>query len=326
VYCTPGFERETFNFKFWTVPFDIGSWIGIAISVLTLVIMLKGEWFQVFAILMRQEYSALKTRKSLIVFIFMSIIFTYGYEGVISSRLIVQPPVIVVNNLKDLLDNNYKIIDAVPDAERKFVEIFKAENIPLERVNSSIVHTGIGQRDAEFLLLSQCNVTKAFDAQWAKFLPIRKEYLNVSCQSVKTTSLPLLELIRTHGFGHYRLMEMVRWLGESGILGMYRGFTNFALLLQGTIELGKLEAATRLKREPLSMNDWRILFIAQAYAILMSLAGISLIFEILCQCGWIRKYMIQRSCYVDSHQTAIRWAEKIHVPTAIILTNSNVPY
>jgi len=47
IYCVKSEERETFSFWFWTIPFDIWSWIFIALIAFMLTCILKGQWFEV---------------------------------------------------------------------------------------------------------------------------------------------------------------------------------------------------------------------------------------------------------------------------------------
>jgi len=99
MYCKQSEERQSFNFLFWTIPLDPWSWIGLGISCFLLLLLLRGQWFQICSILMRQSCSVINRNKTLIVFIFASIIFTYGYEGVISSLLTVPPPIKIFETL-----------------------------------------------------------------------------------------------------------------------------------------------------------------------------------------------------------------------------------
>jgi len=93
-YCTKELERKAFNFLFWAVPFDLSSWIFIGATAGIFTIIIRGQWFLIYAILMRQNCRILEQRKLLILFILATIIFTYGYEGIISSQLIKPPGVI----------------------------------------------------------------------------------------------------------------------------------------------------------------------------------------------------------------------------------------
>ena len=131
LYCTKTIEREGFSFLFWTVPFDNRLWLCIGTSVSALVLILRGQWLPVFAILMRQDCRILNGRRAslLMVFILVTIILTYGYEGVISCFLTAQPPLIVFKTLKELLGVGYKMYAIRGTSVAPFKRIFEQENI-----------------------------------------------------------------------------------------------------------------------------------------------------------------------------------------------------
>jgi len=141
LYCTPSdaVQREKFNFLFWTVAFDTWSWGLMGASVLFITAILRGQWFPVIAILMRQDCRILNGRqKLLIIFILATIIFTYGYEGVISSLLTAQPPVIMYETLKDLLGAGYKIVLSKDINLNAYKVIFDTENITDPKIESFV--------------------------------------------------------------------------------------------------------------------------------------------------------------------------------------------
>ena len=105
LYCAKTEKREGLSFFFWIAPFDKTSWLFIRIFIVTLIGLIHGNWFEIYAILMRQECRILTgNRKFLIIFIATIIVLTYGYEGMISSLVTVAPPVMGHNKLKSLLD------------------------------------------------------------------------------------------------------------------------------------------------------------------------------------------------------------------------------
>ena len=59
LYCEQALERVSFSWFFWTSPFDQWSWIFLGITVFTISLLLKGQWFEVYAILMRQSCKSL---------------------------------------------------------------------------------------------------------------------------------------------------------------------------------------------------------------------------------------------------------------------------
>jgi len=129
MYCTESLEREGFSFFFWILPFDNWTWLFLGISILTITLVVHGNWFPVFAILMRQNCGILDGRKLLMIFIIAAIIFTYGYEGIVSSFLTVQPPVKVYETLKGLLSANYTMRAPTDGILDEYKEIFKRGNI-----------------------------------------------------------------------------------------------------------------------------------------------------------------------------------------------------
>jgi len=159
-YCSKTEERERFSFWFWTVPFDTWSWVWLILTVLAITVILRGEWFPVFAVLMRQDCTILNGRqKVIIVFILATIIFTYGYEGVISSFLTVKPPVFVYETLKDLLDKGYRISKPNGSNFTPYKFLFERENIT-GSIESRISWlpwntTNLG----DYAALAECNVT-----------------------------------------------------------------------------------------------------------------------------------------------------------------------
>jgi len=117
IYCKCSLDRKSFSFLFWTVPLDPETWGFLLISILALIGLLKGAWFEVYAIMMRQDCRILERHKPLVFFILAAVVFTYGYEGVISSFLTIPPPIIIYDTLKELIDQNYKILGFSLDEE-----------------------------------------------------------------------------------------------------------------------------------------------------------------------------------------------------------------
>jgi len=130
LYCVEKDERESFNFLFWAVPLDPWSWVGLGTSCILLTISLRGEWFQIYSILMRQSCTVLERNRILILFILATIIFTYGYEGVISSYLTVLPPIVVLKTVRELIESGYQVIG--PNRGQEYPELellLKRENL-----------------------------------------------------------------------------------------------------------------------------------------------------------------------------------------------------
>jgi len=129
LYCTGTVQREGFNMLFWTVPLDNWSWALLGISVLLITAIIRGQWFPVFAILMRQDCTILNGRHTvlLMIFILATIIFSYGYEGVVSSLLTAQPPLIVFTTLKEVLNGGYKLFAPNGGELTPYKRIFERE-------------------------------------------------------------------------------------------------------------------------------------------------------------------------------------------------------
>jgi len=102
VFCTTKIERETLSFMFWTAPLDNWSWVALGTSVMLLIFTYRGQWVEIYSILMRQSCNILEKNKLLVIFIFAAIIFTYGYEGIVSSYLTVPPPFKAYESLREL--------------------------------------------------------------------------------------------------------------------------------------------------------------------------------------------------------------------------------
>jgi hypothetical protein len=110
-YCRRSVERESFSFFFWAVPFDAWGWALLALSLIVLTLVSKGDWLDVFgALVVRQSYSTLDKNKTLILLLFAAIVITCVYESIVSSHLIVPPPIIVAQRLKDLVEAGYGIL------------------------------------------------------------------------------------------------------------------------------------------------------------------------------------------------------------------------
>jgi len=159
LYCTTEVKREGFDFRFWILPFDTVSWLFIGASVIVLTCILRGQWFPVFAILMRQDCRILMGwNKLFVLFILTTIILTYGYEGIISSLLTAKPPVFVYETLKEAFVAGYKIYGYVDTDWEPYAAIFQEENIT--DIDKNTVNTtwlvGVEEEQAE---LAKCNST-----------------------------------------------------------------------------------------------------------------------------------------------------------------------
>jgi len=282
-YCSRSQDTEAFSFLFWILPFDSWSWLFIGISSLLLTILLKGEWFQVFIILMRQDCTVLSTKKSLIVFIVMTIIFTYGYEGVISSWVIVPPPLVILKDLTELLDHDYKIIGISSVAELRAIlkNDLEKENISIDRLQKSLVRDSWTFDDYRtFYWLARCNTTMAFDqdTQDVARVLIRKVY-KVECYVAKNTYYVDSHVFHFHGPFYTQFGQATQWFLESGILRMYHNYGRFVLKLPAIVLSAVEEARIQVQEIPFLITELKILSIFIVWAVLVGLAGVVLIIE-----------------------------------------------
>jgi len=194
-YCTKTEEREGFNMMFWTIPFDLLSWIMIIVSGLSYAVFLKVNLFDIFAILMRQECRIMKDlRIFAVIYILSSIIFTYGYEGVISSLVIVKPPVIIHDRLKDMLANHdFKILYPQLSSTSPVTDVFESEKI-VGNITDYLLPTPYNRVDRIRYVTSQlanCNTTTNFEFGNGLFLKMQMKdtFPHLSCNVVKSLLL-----------------------------------------------------------------------------------------------------------------------------------------
>jgi len=293
MYCERKEERESFSFLFWTVPFDLWSWTLIGITSLALTLVLKGQWFQVFAILMRQECTVLNSKKHLIIFILATIVFTYGYEGIISSWIIVPPPLVIVKDLKELLDRNYTLIHQgigdVAGKSEKMKFLFKKEGIPLERLKSSLSPWNAVEISTDFsqLLLQDCNVaTDNYPAFLARLVYIRmKEKFGVSCHMTKNTIVYMKDVYQFHGPLHESIgINMLR-LQQFGILNFYDNLMNSYILTFWELKYERIQASNQ-EATPFVVSEWKILSIFLLWAGMVGMAGVVWVIEVSIKHAW----------------------------------------
>jgi len=161
MYCTKSVEREAFNALFWTIPLDTWTWVFLGISCLALTIQLRGQWFQIYSILMRQCCTVLNANKSLVIFILAAIVFTYGFEGIISSYLTVPPQFKVFKTLSELIGNGYKIIGYSHNlVSRTLQTVFERENITSYYFSYVVPNSALMDYVQRIPLFKNCSVTE----------------------------------------------------------------------------------------------------------------------------------------------------------------------
>jgi len=214
----------------------------LTISSFVLTIQLRGQWFQIYSVLMRQSCTILEKNKILIIFILATVIFTYGYEGIISSLLTVPPPVIVFRTLRDLIVNNYKILGVYERKDGKYSEldaVFKQENITAS-VSSSIVANSSRWMDYYLTaLLAQCNTTWTL-SKYSEDTHVRNiglRFPGIKCHSAKHTRK--IYYTNYFFFGHSKeaLSKISRTWMESGLLSMIDDLAHYII---GTLQQTKV--------------------------------------------------------------------------------------
>jgi len=277
----------TFNFALWLIPFDRTSWILLILSTLSIIAIVKGRWFEIYAILMRQECRILKGKqKMLILFIAASVVFTYGYEGVISSLLIVPPPVQTLDSLKELLEQNYKIgVRFLDDADYLLAKtVFKQENISA-RIESVAVRRGnsTSKEDAQ---LSGCDFSirvKKDEELRVHQLRMRQRKPPVFCHITKNTAMSGNQDIYFLGHSHSQLATNTKRITESGIFSFCLNFIKyyrFVFLLQSA-QISKNFKSEGL--EAFRIEDWKILSIFVMWTTGLAFALLVFAFECLFQ-------------------------------------------
>jgi len=265
IYCKNSLEREGFRVTFWTIPFDKCSWILIGVSALALTILLKGNWFPVFSILMRQECRILNGRqKILVIFILVTIIFTHGYEGVVSSFLTVQPPVIKIKNLKELYadSNGYKLLAAAGSDMSSLKSVFDRENIS-ERLVNGIEWLDWKEQivpDRIVHMLVQCNRTYSIRREFVSVWKIEIKKLNdkINCNSVKESSIHSRFIHQYFGPHFLKFIAVEQIFIESGV---WTHFTDFERYLEQLRTMKKQEEAGFNESLPISFTimDWKVM-------------------------------------------------------------------
>jgi len=286
LYCTKTQEREGFNFLFWTVPFDVWSWLLIGCSIIGITGILRGQYFAVFSILMRQECRILHgKRKLLIIFIMATIIFTYGYEGTISSFLTVQPEVVVYKTLKDLLDHNYVILSTKNARVHPYIPIFRRENIT-GTPHSRMVFVSQELRPKQiFSVLQQCNLTYAVkgEVKEAWKTAISTAIGQNTCHYVLKTVYSYDSVHQYLGNYYLKLLAVVERLIQSGV---YEYFHDFEMYIENLPSMQRDEEMEFKAKFPIAftMKDWKVISIFISWAALLFTALVAFVVEILWEC------------------------------------------
>jgi len=180
------------------------------------------------------------------------------------------PPVIVVQNLKTLLQNGYQILGRNIEAKNPELEtIFRNENITSHNVTSSLV-PGTWGLDLRALteLLTYCNSTVSTNAQLvsSSLLQMKNIHPELLCHYSKETTISEDMIFTIHGHVHRLLAKTVIHLQEAGIVRLIYEYNRFILKLPYFRNLEILEFKDRSLREPFKMRDWKILSIFLGWA------------------------------------------------------------
>jgi len=234
---------------------------------MSLVLVLKGNWFGVFTILMRQSCSILNKNKILIIFMQACIVFTYGYEGIISSFVTVPSAVTVFETLESLLKADYKV-DGFPEGNLR--ELFRIENITLP-VNLSMTRSHSQYRTS----LQQYRLLANFTTMLLPYTEARRFTANVlniysgkisNCHLVKQTTIPIPQLYYFSGEYHVNLRRIEQIMQESGILLFCHKLEVFVTSYLNEVLLDKRESDA-LKPFPFSITDEKIYSIFLALSV-----------------------------------------------------------
>jgi len=175
---------------------------------------------------MRQSCTILERNRIIIIFIFATIIFTYGYEGVISSFLTIRPPIIILETLRDLIENGYKIIEANRDGGYHTLRaLLKKENI-------STSYTELIERTIRTPeVLSHCNTTVAEPSHHIESLgnAVVKGFgeNGIKCHATKPTGRDYERIYFFFGPMKKDLYTFGCRLLESGILNMMHNYKHY---------------------------------------------------------------------------------------------------
>jgi len=269
MYCTKSEERQGFSFLFWITPMDQMTWLFLGTVSLVLVVLLRGEWFPVFTILMRQDCRILEKKRLLIIFIFVTIVFTYGYEGVISSFVTIPTPYFVYERLQDLVREGYQITElsrlSITSWEWDFTALCMRENISVfwESSNFYRVTEFDWEHPDEAIkqALTHANTTHLTPSSSVEALAFALYDRNqgLRCEVVQKSVIPTPVIYIFTGYYHAELSDFALRMQESGILSMFRHYSYFVLNLPFQRRLVKVQEKNEGREVAFSLTDWKIL-------------------------------------------------------------------
>jgi hypothetical protein len=290
IYCQKSVDKESFHFFFfWALPFDVWTWALLALSLVALTLVSKGEWLNVFAALfVRQSYSSLDKNKCIILLLFAAIVITCGYESIISSHLIVPPPIIVARNLKDLVDAGYGISGFGTGTDNRMIlSILRRENVSHSSVNEPpfILTTYKSSNPDAWELLSRSNRTSPVNSVEIEVYQDQVDLLyprsGIKCHFVKDTQYPFKAMFTYSGYTLTTVHTFVNSFQESGILDMLYQFWDYAKQLEVRVRLSKRKYVEEKTEFPLELRDPKIISIFIAWSVLLMAACLSFLVESL---------------------------------------------
>jgi len=313
LYCVDKDEHEAFSFMFWTIPFDFWSWTGLAFSCLSFSILLRGDLFQIYSILMRQSCTILNKNKILIVLILVTIIFTYGYEGVISSFLTVPPPIKVVERLKDLIELGYKILNYQDLRSSELRRIFEQENItvPIEdwRIPDSEAWSESQTYDSVAHRSTTTEVITREQHIGIDFMATK--FRDTMCHIVKNTFMFKHEVYVFRGHLQKKLLNISQNMLQAGILGFIYDYCRFVNTLSN---LDVMRARIMMEEEsrtiPFVMRDWKMLSIFMGWTFILGIAFIVFLVEVVYSSTILKQHL---------EHSAILWAFKRIPRTPLVI-------
>jgi hypothetical protein len=294
LYCVKSESREeSYHISYWTVPFDLSTWIMIILMCGLLTAIYKGNWLLVTALLMRQ-YQRLVGRGRLQVFcLLVTIVIGASYESSLAGYQTVPPPIARIETFKELMERNYKILLGVAqsndliDYRLTFTSLFKQSKIP-ERQNSSIFKYNTFTASMSLLdLLSFCNTTATaasnmvFKDNFVLASIMRSRY-GVSCHLVKNKddSIQRQDYYYFMKYSGPRLFALTQRLSESGVLNWIYSFTE---KIQNHAYMAQIGGLIREENQPTAyqISDWKIKSIWCAWFGLLILASLVFGFEVV---------------------------------------------
>ena len=231
IYCTKKEELKAFSFLFWTIPFDVPVWILLTVCILVLSILLKGQWLDVIGCLMfKQQFTSLNTNKFMIIILLVSIVLTCSYESIISSHLIVLPPLIRHNTISDLNDNGYSIIMDTKLTHKVNSKVYSGPQIDntSEYVNSTFIRVSFPAPVQNVTkLLVNCNATIRTSELKLFQVMVNEISSEIKCHPAKNTRIANSHVYTFGGDFKDKLVETAEVFREAGILSQWNRIQNY---------------------------------------------------------------------------------------------------